>query len=84
MPPLPLEYIGPEAIAAFLDQRAEVRGAPLQLRFTHANGQPAFGCYLHSRAWGMMVVSLSGERISEITLFSDPSLLSRFGLPRRI
>ncbi len=84
MPPLPLEYIGHTAIAAFLDHRAEVRGAPLQLRPTRANGQPAFGCYLHSRAWGMLVLTLSGEQIAEITAFSDPSLITRFGLPRQI
>ena len=84
MPPLPLEYIGHEAIAAFLDHRAEVRGAPLQLRPTRANGQPAFGCYLRSRAWGMMALTLAGEQIAEITAFSDPSLVSRFGLPRQI
>ena len=84
MPPLPLEYIGGTAIAAFLDHRAEVRGAPLELRATRANGQPAFGCYLHSHAWGMLVLALSGDQIAEITAFSDPSLVSRFGLPRQI
>ncbi|MBV8956475.1 MAG: RNA polymerase subunit sigma-70 [Solirubrobacterales bacterium] len=84
MPPLPLEYIGHEPIAAFLDYRALVRGAPLELRPTRANGQPAFGCYLHSRAWGMLALTLSGEQIAELTFFFDPSLLGRFGLPRRI
>jgi RNA polymerase sigma-70 factor (TIGR02960 family) len=84
MPPLPLEYIGHKAIAAFLDHRAEVRGAPLALRPTRANGQPAFGCYLHSRAWGMLALTLSGEQVAEITFFSDPSLVARFGLPREI
>jgi RNA polymerase sigma-70 factor (ECF subfamily) len=61
-----------------------VRGAPLELRPTRANGQPAFGAYLHSRCWGMIVLTLSGDRIAEITFFSDPSLVSRFGLPRRL
>jgi RNA polymerase sigma-70 factor (TIGR02960 family) len=84
MPPLPLEYTGHAAIAAFLDHRAEVRGAPLALRPTRANGQPAFGCYLHSRAWGMLALTLSGEQVAEITFFSDPSLVARFGLPREI
>jgi RNA polymerase sigma-70 factor (ECF subfamily) len=84
MPPLPLVYTGHEAIAAFLDHRAEIRGAPLQLRPTRANGQPGFACYLHSRAWGFMSVTLSGERIAEITAFSDPSLVGRFGMPRHI
>jgi NAD(P)-dependent dehydrogenase (short-subunit alcohol dehydrogenase family) len=54
MPPQPLELIGHEAIGAFLDDRAEVRGAPLQLRPTRANGQPAFGYYLRSQPRGMM------------------------------
>jgi RNA polymerase sigma-70 factor (ECF subfamily) len=84
MPPLPLEYTGHAAIAAFLDYRAEVRGAPLELRPTRANGQPAFGCYLRSRAWGMFVLTLSGDQIAQITAFSDPSLVGRFGLPRQI
>ena len=84
MPPLPLEYIGRAAIAAFLDYRAEIRGAPLELRPTRANGQPAFGCYLHSRAWGFMALMLSGDQIAAITFFSDPSLVDRFGLPRHI
>ena len=84
MPPLPLEYHGREAIAAFLDNRTEVRGAPLEVRPTRANGQPAFGCYLHSRAWGMLVLTLTGEQIAEMTFFSDPSLVARFGLPRQL
>jgi RNA polymerase sigma-70 factor (TIGR02960 family) len=84
MPPLPLEYSGHAAIAEFLDHRAEVRGAPLELRPTRANGQPAFGCYLRSRAWGVLALTLSGEQIAEITFFSDPSLVGRFGLPRQI
>jgi RNA polymerase sigma-70 factor (TIGR02960 family) len=84
MPPLPLEYVGHEPIAAFLDDRANVRGALLQLRPTRANGQPAFGCYLHSRAWGVLALTLSGEQIAELTFFSGPSLLGRFGLPRQI
>jgi RNA polymerase sigma-70 factor (ECF subfamily) len=84
MPPLPLEYSGRAAIAAFLDYRAEVRGAPFELRLTRANHEPAFGCYLHGRAFGMMALALSGTQIAEITFFSDPSLVTRFGLPRQI
>jgi Sigma-70, region 4 len=84
MPPLPLEYTGHEPIAAFFDYRATVRGAPLELRPTRANGQPAFGCYLHSRAWGMLALTLSAGQIAELTFFFDPSLLGWFGLPRRI
>ena len=84
MPPQPFELIGHEAIGAFLDDRAEVRGAPLQLRPTRANGQPAFGYYLHSQPRGMMVLTLSGNRVEEITFFDDPALPGRFGLPGHI
>jgi RNA polymerase sigma-70 factor, ECF subfamily len=84
MPPQPLELIGHEAIGAFLDDRAEVRGAPLQLRPTRANGQPAFGYYLRSQPRGMMVLTLSGNKVDEITFFADPALPSRFGLPEHI
>src|SRR5438093_278069 len=73
-----------EAIGGFLDDRAEVRGAPLQLRPTRANGQPAFGYYLRSRPRGMMVLTLSGSKVDEITFFADPALPGRFGLPEHI
>ena len=84
MPPQPLELVGHEAIGVFLDDRAEVRGAPLQLRPTRANGQPAFGYYLRSQPRGMMVLTLSGSKVDEITFFADPALPGRFGLPERI
>ena len=84
MPPQPGELIGREAIGVYLDHGAEVRGAPLQVRPTRANGQPAFGCYLRSQPWGMMVLSLSGNRVDEITFFADPALPGRFGLPEHI
>jgi RNA polymerase sigma-70 factor (TIGR02960 family) len=84
MPPQPGELIGREAIGAYLNRGDEVRGAPLQLRSTRANGQPAFGCYLRSQAWGMIVLTLSGSKVDEITLFADPMLAARFGLPERI
>jgi RNA polymerase sigma-70 factor (ECF subfamily) len=84
MPPQPGELIGREAIGVYLDRGAEVRGAPLQVRLTRANGQPAFACYLRSQAWGVMVLTLSGSEVDEITLFADPALPGRFGLPERL
>jgi len=81
MPPIPGELVGLEAIRAYFDHGAEARGAPLQLRPTRANGQPAFGCYLRSQPWGMMVLALSGSNVDGITLFADPTLPGRFGLP---
>ena len=72
MPPLPLVYVGHQPIARFLDNRTEVRGAPLQLRPTRANGQPGFGSYLHSRAWGMLALTLSGGQISRAHVLLRP------------
>ena len=90
MPPYPFEYQGKEAIALFLDDRARLRGAPLRVVPTRANGQPAFGCYLDdrhapiARPFGFIVLTLDGEQISAITFFSDTSVFARFGLPRTL
>ena len=90
MPPEPYEYQGGEAIARFLDDRTARRGAYYRLLPTRANGQPAYGCYLPdphapiARAYGLMVLTLAGDRVSAITWFGERSLLSRFGLPRTL
>ena len=83
MPPQPVELIGHEAIGVFLDDRAEVRGAPLQLRPTRANGQPAFGYYLRSQPRGMTVVTLRQQGRRD-HLLRRPTLPGRFGLPEHI
>ena len=90
MPPQPLEYQGHDAIAAFLRQRAELRGAALRVVPTRANTQPAFGCYLPdphaaiARPYGMIVLTLAGDAIAAITWFSDSGVLRSFGLPRTL
>jgi RNA polymerase sigma-70 factor (TIGR02960 family) len=90
MPPQPLEYQGHEAIAAFLGDRARLRGADLRVVPTRANSQPAFGCYLPdphttiARPYGMIVVTLAGDAITAITWFSDTGLFRHFGLPRTL
>jgi hypothetical protein len=90
MPPLPYEYQGAVAIRRFLHDRETRRGAPWRLVATRANGQPAFGCYLPSphteiaRPGGLLVLTLEGECIAEITWFGDSSVFPHFGLPRVI
>ncbi len=90
MPPEPWEYQGGQAIARFLHDRAGRRGGHLRLVSTRANGQPAFGCYLPdaqaaiARAYGLIVLTLTQDRISAITWFGERSLLSHFGLPRTL
>jgi RNA polymerase sigma-70 factor (TIGR02960 family) len=89
MPPLPLEYQGPEAIAAFLRYRLPLRGAPLRVVPTRANTQPALGCYLQdahaaiARPFGLIVLTLEEDRISAMTRF-DTSVFPYFGLPRTL
>jgi RNA polymerase sigma-70 factor, ECF subfamily len=88
MPPQPYEYQGHTAIAALLRDRAILRGVPLRLVPTRANGQPAFGAYLPdahaaiSRAYALIVLTLEGDRISAMTWFGDLSVFPHFGLPR--
>jgi RNA polymerase sigma-70 factor (TIGR02960 family) len=90
MPPAPHQYQGRAAIAAFLSSRATRRGGPLRVVPTRANGQPAFGCYFPAphtsiaRPYGLLVLTLDGDRISAITWFSDTSVFARFGLPRTL
>jgi RNA polymerase sigma-70 factor (TIGR02960 family) len=89
MPPLPLEYQGPEAIATFLRYRVPLRGAPMHLVPTRANTQPALACYLQdphaaiARPFGLLVLTLEGDRISAVTRF-DHGVFPYFGLPRKL
>ena len=90
MPPEPFEYQGHAAIAAFLRDGARLEARGYRLVATRANGQPAFGFYVRdphaaiARAHGIIVLTLAGERIGELTRFGDGSLLARFGLPRTL
>jgi RNA polymerase sigma-70 factor (TIGR02960 family) len=90
MPPLPLEYQGRELAGRFLAATALRPGwtASLAEAPVRANGQPAFGLYVasqetgQSHTVGLLVLTLSGDRISAMTRF-DASILPRFGLPDR-
>jgi RNA polymerase sigma-70 factor (ECF subfamily) len=89
MPPLPLEYQGREVAVGFLQAVSLRPGRSFRLVPTRANGQPAFGFYVRGphgevgRATGLLVLTLSGQRIAALTLF-DNSVLSSFGLPRML
>jgi len=91
MPPEPFEYQGLAAIDEFFTQAFAARGDRTdRLVPTRANGQPAFGHYigdLHApvvRGVGVIVVTLSGGRIAQLTRFGGAGLLARFGLPRTL
>ena len=89
MPPLPLEYHGRASAARFLKTVSLRAGRTFRLVPTRANGQPAFGFYVYSphgevsRATGLLVLTLSGDRISAMTHFGS-SVLPGFGLPRML
>jgi RNA polymerase sigma-70 factor (TIGR02960 family) len=91
MPPEPLEYQGPARIARFLSTvPASGHLEMFSLVPTRANGQPAFGCYLRdpqapiAHAYGLMVLTLSGDHMAAITGFPDTSVFAHFGLPRTL
>jgi RNA polymerase sigma-70 factor, ECF subfamily len=90
MPPLPLEYQGLDAIRNFLATVALRDGRRYVLVPTRANGQPAFGCYVRDprtpilHAAGVVVLTLSGDRVAAMTRFHDNALLASFGLPRSL
>ena len=84
MPPMPYEYEGRDAVARFCG-RLFGAGRRFDLVPTRANGQPAFGAYLRApigirRGTGLIVLTLTGERIFAMTRFDD-SVLPQFGLP---
>jgi RNA polymerase sigma-70 factor (TIGR02960 family) len=91
MPPEPLEYQGHEAIHRFFLDRVHARGGR-GIRFvpTRANGQPALGHYIEDphapvlRCYGLIVLTLEGDRISGLTRFRDTAILPQFGLPRTL
>ena len=89
MPPEAAEYHGPAAIGRFLST-VPAAGALERFRLvaTRANGQPAFGCYLRDphtpigHAYGLMVLTLRGDRVAGLAGFADTGVFAAFGLPR--
>ena len=88
MPPFPLAYRGREAIAQFLATvPAGGRLDQITLVPTRANVQPAVAAYIRdpggrrATAYGIMVLTIDGTAIGEITGFADPALFPFFSLP---
>jgi RNA polymerase sigma-70 factor (TIGR02960 family) len=87
MPPMPFEYEGRDAVARFC---ASIFGAGRRFDLvpTRANGQPAFGTYLHApdgtrHGVGLLVLTVSGDLICAMTRFENV-VLPWFGLPRTL
>jgi RNA polymerase sigma-70 factor (TIGR02960 family) len=87
MPPMPFEYQGRAAAARFFTAISPPPGRTLRVVHTRANRQPAFAAYALDpaagvwRSVGIIVLTLAGELISEVTRF-DTAVLASFGLPR--
>jgi RNA polymerase sigma-70 factor (ECF subfamily) len=87
MPPMPLEYEGLDVVARFC---AGILGPGRRFDLvpTRANGQPAFGSYLrtphgNSHGTGLIVLTLSGDRICAMSRFEN-TVFPWFGLPRSL
>ena len=89
MPPLPFEYRGAEAVRRFFTATAPHRRQVARLVPVRANGQPAWGEYRRDPVAGILhlagveVITLAGERISEIIRF-ETAVAPYFGLPRTL
>jgi RNA polymerase sigma-70 factor (TIGR02960 family) len=84
MPPMPFEYEGREAVSRFWASIFRA-GRRFDLVPTRANGQPAFGAYLRTptglrRGVGLLVLTLTGDRVCAVTRFEN-TVLPWFGLP---
>ena len=87
MPPMPLEYERRDVVTRFCALLFGA-GRKYDLVPTRANGQPAFGLYVHTRGGishgtGLVVLTFAGDRICAMTRFEN-SVLPWFGLPRSL
>jgi RNA polymerase sigma-70 factor (TIGR02960 family) len=89
MPPIPLEYQGRELVRQFFATVSFGKGRSFRLVPTRANAQPAFGFYVRDpnaevfHAIGLLVLTLAGNQISEMTAFNN-GVLPWFGIPRSL
>ncbi|MDX6366381.1 MAG: hypothetical protein QOK30_1457 [Nocardioidaceae bacterium] len=89
MPPVPLEYQGRELAGRFFAAVAFREGRRYRLVSIRANRQPAVATYRidpqtqASHAFGLLVLTLSGDKISALTRF-DNTALAAFGLPETL
>jgi RNA polymerase sigma-70 factor (ECF subfamily) len=90
MPPEPTWFRGHDAIADFLRALPITEDRRWRVIPTSANGQPAFGHYVWVEeenaymAEGIAVLTLDGNKITDLTVFREPELFERFGLPGRV
>ncbi|BBZ46457.1 sigma-70 family RNA polymerase sigma factor [Mycobacterium parmense] len=86
MPPLPMWFTGRDTVMRFLAARAFTSAGDVVMTPTAANGQPAVAEYRRGaegvlRAHSIHVLTGGAAGITAITVFLDPGLFGRFGLP---
>ncbi|TMR10707.1 sigma-70 family RNA polymerase sigma factor [Nonomuraea turkmeniaca] len=87
MPPIPHWYRGLEAVTDFAVRVPLTSCGSWRHLPAHANGQPAAASYLWDEAagahlaWSINVLTLRGERVSEITSFIGREHFPLLGLP---
>jgi RNA polymerase sigma-70 factor, ECF subfamily len=90
MPPEPTWFRGHGAIADFLRALPMREDNRWRVIPTSANGQPAFAHYFWDeeenafKAEGIAVLTLDGNKITDLTVFRESELFERFGLPDRV
>jgi RNA polymerase sigma-70 factor (ECF subfamily) len=90
MPPIPTWFRGREAVASFLAAWPLAHRRSWRMIPVRASGQIAFGAYSRDpergvfRAHVIEVITVRGDRISEIAAFMAPESFASFGLPAEI
>jgi RNA polymerase sigma-70 factor (ECF subfamily) len=83
------QYAGRSLCARFFENWIFGEGRTYRLVPTRANGQPAYGVYIHdpltdvAHAHGMWLLTVNGGEIKRMTRF-DNSVIAHFDLPRTI
>jgi RNA polymerase sigma-70 factor (ECF subfamily) len=87
MPPMPTWYQGRDAVAAFLRRSPLAPSLRWRVVPARASAQLAFAFYLWSEEMGafaahdILVLTIHGARIAELTAFLEPAAFRHFGLP---
>jgi RNA polymerase sigma-70 factor (ECF subfamily) len=63
----------PHLVANALESPGDWRMTPVGV-----NGQPGVVAYLHGEPYAVVVLGVTGRRLSRITLFAEPAVLARF------
>lgn len=97
MPPSPSWYQGQSAIGTFVAATVFADGGMFsgnaaqrwRLLATRANGSPAFAIYQRDekneyQPFGLIALTITGDQLSQIISFIDPSLPPLFGFPAKL